>query len=117
MLTEKSRAGQFLLAEANGTISRELITIAEGQGVLHAGQVLGQITSGDDAGKFGKYSNADTTTGLGTAVAVLYDGVDATDGDAPGVGIFRHAEVKEAELTGIDAAGKIDLAAAQIIFR
>lgn len=114
MLTEKSRAGQFLLAEANGTLSRERIVIAEGQGVLPVGQVLGKITA---SGKFGKYNNADTETGVGTAVAILYDEVDATDADAPGVGVFRHAEVKDSELTGIDAAGKLDLAPAHIIFR
>ncbi|WP_068638698.1 head decoration protein [Thauera butanivorans] len=118
MLTEKSRAGQFLLAEANGTLSRERIIIASGQGVLPVGQVLGRITTeGANQGKYGKYSNADSTTGLGTAVAILYDEVDATTADAPGVGVFRHAEVKESELTGIDAHGKADLAPAHIIFR
>ena len=114
MLIEKSRAGQFLLAEANGTLSRERIVIASGQGVCPVGQVLGKITA---TGEYGKYSNAETETGLGVAAAILYDEVDAAAAAAPGVGILRHAEVKEAELIGIDAAGKADLAAMQIIFR
>ena len=114
MLIEKSRAGQFLLAEANGTLSRERIVVASGQGVCPVGQVLGKITA---TGEYGKYSNADTETGLGVGVAILYDEVDATSAAVPGVGIFRHAEVKEAELTGLDTAGKADLAAVQIIFR
>ena len=114
MVTEQKRAGQFLLAEANGTLSRERIVIASGQGVLEAGQVLGKVTA---TGKYGKYDNLDITTGLGTAAAILYAGVDATAADADAVGVFRHAEVKAAELTGIDTAGRADLAATQVIFR
>ena len=113
MLTEKSRAGQFILAEANGTLSRERIVVASGEGVLAAGTVLGKVTA---SGKYAAYDNV-ASDGTQAAVCILYDEVDATSADATGVGIFRHAEVKEVELTGIDAAGKTDLAAVQIIFR
>lgn len=112
MLTETSHAGEFILAEANGTLSREEIVISSGEGVLKAGTVLGKLASGE----YAAYDNA-ASDGSQTAVGILYAGVDATSADAPAVMIARHAEVVEAALTGIDAAGKTDLAAAQIIFR
>lgn len=55
-LTESIRPGEFLLAEANGTISREEITIAAAAGAMVAGAVLGKITK------------------AGTATAVAYAG-------------------------------------------
>lgn len=112
MLTETSHAGEFLYAEANGTLSRERIVIASGEGELKAGTVLGKLAGG----KYAAYDNA-AADGSQTAVGILYAGVDATSADADGVLIARHAEVVEAALTGLDAAGKTDLAALQIIFR
>lgn len=112
MLTETPHAGEFLFAEANGTLSRERIVIASGEGVLKAGTVLGKLTGG----KYAAYDNA-ASDGSQAAVGILYAGVDATSADADGVLIARHAEVVEAALTGLDAAGKTDLAALQIIFR
>lgn len=112
MQTENTHAGEFLFAEANGTLSRERIVIASGEGVLKAGTVIGKLTGG----KYAAYDNA-ASDGSQTAVGILYDGVDATSADADGVLIARHAEVVEAALTGLDSAGKTDLAALQIIFR
>jgi hypothetical protein len=40
-LTESTHAGEFLVSEANGTLSREVVTIAAGSGVIPAGMVLG----------------------------------------------------------------------------
>lgn len=114
MLTEQKRAGEFLIAEGNGSISREKVVVVSGAGVLVPGTVLGKITA---SGKYDAYDNADVTTGLGTAVAVLYNEVDATAADAEAVVIARHAEVDETLLTGINAEGKTDLAALQIIVR
>lgn len=113
MITEPIRAGEHIIAEANGTISRERIVVASGAGALPAGQVLGKITVG---GKYAAYDPA-ATDGTETAAGILYDAVDATSADAPGVISARHTEVKEALLTGLDAAAKADLAPAQIIFR
>ena len=47
-LTEGSHAGEFLLSEANGGRSRELITLLLGQN-LKAGAVLGKVTTGSTA--------------------------------------------------------------------
>jgi hypothetical protein len=78
------------------------------------GTVLGKITA---SGKYVAYDDDGTDDGRRTAAGILYAGVDATSADAAAVMIARHAEVVEAALTGIDAAGKVELATAQIIFR
>lgn len=204
--TESRHAGDFLISEANGTRSREEVTVVSGAGVLVAGTVLGKITkgaasaaavagntgdgtmgaitvgggakvgtyrvtfiepatnlgafvvedpdginvgSGDVASAFsggglgftisdgatdfaagdqfvitvaagsGKYKayNDANTDGSEVAAAILYAGMDATAADAAAVVIARDAEVVNAYLTGIDAAGSADLAARGIIVR
>ena len=47
-LSEGSHAGEFLLSEANGTKSRENVTLLSGQN-LKAGAVLGKVTTGTTA--------------------------------------------------------------------
>lgn len=44
--TEKARPLAFILSEANGLLSRDVLTIASGSGVLEAGTILGKISSG-----------------------------------------------------------------------
>lgn len=83
-------AGEFLISEGEGAISRDAITIASGQGVVEAGSVLGKIAT---SGKYAKYNNA-ATDGTEVASAVLYSKVDATSSDVPAVAITRLAEVK-----------------------
>lgn len=111
--TESRHVGDFLISEANGTRSREEVVVASGEGALVAGTVLGKITA---SGKYAAYDNA-AADGTQAAAAVLYAGVDAAAADAAAVIIVRDAEVVEAYLTGIDAAGKADLAALGIIVR
>lgn len=205
-LTEARRTGEFILAEGNGTISREAVTVVSGQN-LAAGTVVGKITKAGtasaaafagntgngamgaitvsagakagvykltvvepaaDAGAFqvedpdgvvigtgnvasafsagglaftladgtanfiagdgfnitvaagsGKHKayNANNTDGSEVAAGILYEAVDASLADAPGVIIARHAEVAEVHLTGIDAGGKTQLAALGIVVR
>ncbi|MGI9433567.1 MAG: head decoration protein [Geminicoccaceae bacterium] len=102
-LQEGQHAGEFIVSEGNGTISRETITILSGE-TLKAGAVLGQVTIG------GKYKALDPAAmdGTQTAVAVLYDAVDASAADAEGVAILRLAEVHADELVWPDgiAAGE-----------
>jgi hypothetical protein len=109
--TEATRAGEFLLSEANGARSREPITLTGG--AFPAGQVLGKITA---SGKYTAY-DATATDGSETAAAILYEAVDASTADATGVGVVRDAEVKGALLTDNDAAGTAALAALGIIVR
>lgn len=112
-LTEPTRAGEFLVSEGNGRISRDVETVASGSGKLTAGTVLGRITA---SGKLAAYDDT-ATDGSETAVAVLFETVDATSADAKAVIVSRLAEVNGAELTGLDANGTADLAAVNIIVR
>lgn len=85
----------YLVSEANGTRSREVVTIAQGQSLL-PGAVLGKVTT------TGKYVAVDPANGSGeggtpdgsqTAVAVLFAAVDTTAAEKPGVITARDAEV------------------------
>ena len=85
----------YLVSEANGTRSREVVTIAQGQNLL-PGAVLGKVAAA------GKYVAVDPANGSGeggtpdgsqTAVAVLFAAVDTTAAEKPGVITARDAEV------------------------
>lgn len=123
-LTNHLRAGAFLVSEGNGHISREKVTIYggfTGAAALLAGTVLGKITSG------GKYAASPVSgaDGSQTAVAVLFDDVDPTDGDVEATVIARDAEVRASDLlyeATVDtdpekAAKAVQLAAVGIIVR
>jgi len=112
-LTEARRTGEFIISEANGTRSREVVTIAAAAGAMVAGTVLSKL---DADGKYVEYDNAGTD-GTQTAAAILYAAVGNAAADQTAVVIVRDAEVDEALLTGIDAGGKVDLAAVGIIVR
>jgi len=82
--TEKARNLAFILSEGHGTVSREVVTIASGEGVLEAGTVLGKVTA---TGKYVASPNASVSgkEGAETAVAILGYQVDATSADAKAV--------------------------------
>ncbi|MBB4042021.1 hypothetical protein GGR34_003706 [Microvirga flocculans] len=84
MKTEKARNLAFVLSEPNGTVSRDVVTIASGEGVLEAGTVLGKVTA---SGKYVASPHAQVSgkEGAETAVAILGYQVDATSADAKGV--------------------------------
>lgn len=111
-LNEGKHTGEFLLSEGNGSISREQILIDSTAGALVPGTVLGKLTAGDHVA----YNNAGTD-GEQVAVGILYAAVADAAVDQKAVMIARHAEVIEAELTGINADGKADLLARGIICR
>ena len=92
-LSEGRYAGEFVVSECNGSISRETITVLSGE-TLEAGAVLGKVTVS------GKYKALDPAASDGSEVAagILYDAVDAAAADAEGVAIVRLAEVNAAEL-------------------
>jgi len=126
--TEPKHPAEFLLSEANGYLSRQVITLASnGSTVIEyqAGTVLAVLTSG---GKYVYYDNAGTD-GTEVARAILLEActVPAT-GDLSAVVIARHAEVQATELvydpglsggdlTTAKAAAVTDLAAHHIIVR
>ena len=97
-LTNRIRAGGFIQSESAYARSRDQVVIeggtASGVNKLYAGTVLGMITS---SGKYipSAHSGSD---GSQTAVAILFDDVDATDGDVVAAVISRDAEVRAADL-------------------
>lgn len=121
-LTETGHAAGFLLSEANGNRSRDIITVSAGQN-LKAGAVLGKITSGSPTGEYKAYDNA-ASDGSQAAAGILLDDCDATDADVKAVGILRDAEVNSNELvydSGQNDAAKVaavaDLLAIGILVR
>lgn len=112
-LNEGKHAGEFILSEGNGSISREEVTIAAAAGALAAGTVMGKITA---SGKYVAYSNA-AADGSEVAAGILYANVPDLAVDQEAVIIARMAEVIGNALTGSDAAGIADLAAKDIIVR
>lgn len=97
-LTNHLRAGGFIQSEANYSRSRDQVTIlggSGGAGKLVAGTVLGKITGS------GKYVASPNTgsDGSQTAVAILFDDVDATAGDVIAAVVSRSAEVRASDLT------------------
>lgn len=112
--TEGKHTGEFLLSEGNGTISREQVTIAAAASAMVAGTVLGKITA---SGKYVAYDEGGTDDGRRVAAGILYAAVPDSAADQSAVIIARNAEVMSSMLTGIDANGKVDLAALGIICR
>lgn len=118
--TEGTHAAEFIVSEANGTLSRETVTIVSGSGVITAGMVLGKITA---TGKYKPYDD-DNVDGSEAAAAIAVSEVDATSADKPCVTIFRLAEVVQSALqwaatndAGDKTAGLADLVAKNIVAR
>jgi len=92
VLTNHLRAGNFIQSEANGTWSRDQVTIHggfTGAAALKAGTVLGKITSG------GKYtiSPHSGSDGSQTGIAILFEDCDPTNGDVLATIVSGNAEV------------------------
>lgn len=117
--TEPTRNYTFLLSEANGTLSREKVTLLQdatnAQPVL-PGTVLGKITA---SGKYTPYDDAVAglvAAGATTAAAILCDLVTKeaiAAGDVTVQAIVRLAEVKESELVWHTLADATSKAAAK----
>lgn len=116
-LTETKHAGEHVISQT--PLSHEAVTIQAGQ-VLDVGHVVGKVTA-DGTVREWDPENAD---GSEIVAGVLFDAVDATTGDKPGVMTARDAEVDAALLeffTGADAttkaAARESLTALGIVFR
>ena len=111
--------GTVAVAFAGGGLS---FTLADGSADFVVGDAF-TITVAAGSGKYVEYDDAGTD-GRQVAAGVLFDAVDATDGDVDGVAIVRSAEVAKDALvweSGQDAAAKTaayaDLAILNIIAR
>jgi hypothetical protein len=80
------------------------VTIASSSTVLSGGQVLGKITA---SGKYTAYNNGNSD-GTEVARGILFERVDASDGDHLG-SMMVHGVVRSGSLIGIDSAGITDL--------
>lgn len=109
---ESMHAGEFLLSEGAGNISREAINVAAGA-VLEPGQILGLITV---SGEFAPYQPT-AEDGTENAIAILYGPLGQSDVVRRGRAVMRLAEVSEAHLTGLDPAAEKALAAHFLIVR
>ena len=89
-----ARDGHYIVSEANGYRAREEITVASGAGVLKAGRVLGRITA---SSKYVSYTPG-ATDGSQNAVAILYQGCDATGADVRRTVTARDSEVQASAL-------------------
>lgn len=94
-----TRAGGFMVSEAEGFRSRETITIASGQNLV-AGAVLGRITA---SGLYKEY-NPGSSDGSQTVAGLLWDDTDATAANTKAAGIVRDCEVNQGELTWFSGA-------------
>ena len=109
---EPMHAGEFLLSEGAGNISREAINVAAGP-ALNPGQVLGLVTV---SGEFAPYVPT-AEDGSQTAVAILYGPLGESDIVRRGRAVVRLAEVSEVHLTGLDPEGEKSLAEHFVIVR
>lgn len=112
MKVESMHAGEFLLSEGAGNISREAINVAAGA-ALEPGQILGLITA---TGEFAPYKPT-AEDGSENAIAILYGPLGESDVVRRGRAIVRLAEVSEAHLTGLDPAAEKALNAQHLIVR
>lgn len=74
-VTDTPRAGAFIVSEANGGRSREVVTVTATGGALAAGTVLGKITA---TGKYVRHDDA-ASDGSETAAAILYAPIGAVE--------------------------------------
>ncbi|MGA9701128.1 head decoration protein [Pseudomonas sp.] len=112
MKTESMHAGEFLLSEGAGNISREAINVAAGV-ALDPGQILGLVTL---TSEFAPYQPT-AEDGTENAVAILYGPLGESDVVRRGRAIVRLAEVSEAHLTGLDPAAEKALSTHFVIVR
>lgn len=87
--------GEFLVSEANGTLSREVGTLLSGE-VVEDGRVLKFDNTGKLVPAEGTYDTNGSTEDI---AGIAYGKCDASGGDAKCVYIARLAEVKRERIT------------------
>jgi len=117
-VTEGVHPAEFILSEANGYRSREMVRLAVGED-LEAGTVLGRVTA---SGEYVQWNpGAEPPDGSETADAILYGHAHNPDSGQRVAIVARDAEVDGAKLIwpeGADVeAGIADLAEQNILVR
>ena len=113
ILTSVPRVEEFVLAEANGFLSREEVTVTLSGAAIKSGTVMSTLTA---SGKWVPYTGSGVT-GTQTATGVLYTSQAAATGDVKAVMFVRDCEVVRAALTGLTTNAVADLAAKGIVVR
>lgn len=104
VLTENLRnIAHYIVSEAHGYRSRDTGIIASGSGKCAPGMVLGRVTASKKLVPF----TAGASDGSQNAVAILYEGCDATAADVRRTLTVRDTEVQAAVL--VWAVGVTDL--------
>lgn len=109
---ESMHAGEFLLSEGAGNISREAIDVAAGP-ALEPGQVLGLVTA---TGEFAPYDPT-AEDGSEAATAILFGPLGESDVVRRARAVVRLAEISEVHLTGLDLDAEKHLATRLLIVR
>lgn len=114
-LTQGIQTDEFLLSEANGTFSREQVTVTvAGNVALPSGTELGKITA---TSKYVKVNNS-ASDGSQTSVAILRTALPGVNGDYKATVYARTCEVSGAMLNGgAGPSSASELAAVGIIVR
>jgi hypothetical protein len=110
--TEGLHATEFILYDED-SYSRDQETLAAAAGAVVPGTLLGKITA---TGKVVPYSNA-AADGSQTAIGIAIYPAEDLAVDQKITVLKRSSEVTGSLLTGLDAPGTADLAAAGIIVR
>jgi hypothetical protein len=112
-LVETRHTGEYLISEAEGTLSREQVVVTQSGAAILSGTLMGKITA---SGKYIPYLDG-AVDGSQACAGILYSHLPAATGDIKAVLHVRLAEVATADLTGVDANGTADLKALNIILR
>lgn len=112
-LVEGNHIGEFLLSEADGTLSRDKITIVANAPSFDSGQLLGKITA---SGKYAAYSSG-ASDGTQTVAAILYWPTVTSTSDQPASAITRLAEVDSQKLSSVNSTIRTQLLALNIAVR
>jgi len=110
--TEAVHAGEFVVSEGNGGISRESVAIAAGD-ALPAGQVLGINAT---TGVYGPH-DAEADDGTQVAAGILYAPLPGSEEVRRGPVVVRLAEVSGELLTGLADSVTADLKSRYVIVR
>lgn len=114
VLTQGIQPGEFLLSEANGSRSRDNVTVTvAGAVALPAGTLLGKITA---TSKYIKYLDG-ASDGSQAVAAILLNPIPGVNGDYKAAVLARDCEVIGSMLAGSDANGLADLKSLGIIVR
>lgn len=112
-LNEGKRTAEFLLSEGNGYYSRENIVLDSTATSMVPGTLVGKMANG----RYKAYNNANSAGDADAAAGILYAAAPDLTTNQAAVMIARGAEVQGSMLTGLDTAGRADLAALGIVIR